>query len=106
MQRTFTAITILALSCAACATVQAVPTDPRLVEAQKSFDEGQELQGAGQYALAIPLVERALALRKAVHTEAHPDVADCFQLLGVIYLARADYARAEAVITHALEIQK
>jgi hypothetical protein len=43
MRRRFTTSTLIVLWCAACATVETVPTDPRVVEAQRAFDEGKRL---------------------------------------------------------------
>src|SRR5688572_29557535 len=98
MQARFTTTAIIIFWCAACATVQKAPTDPRLVQAQQAFEEGRNLKEAGRYAAAVPLAERALNLREAVLTGAHPKVADCLGLLGEIYFMRADYARAEPLL--------
>ncbi|HYH99613.1 CHAT domain-containing tetratricopeptide repeat protein, partial [Hyalangium sp.] len=77
-----------------------------MVEAQKAFDEGQRLKETGQYAQAIPLVERALALREIVLTRTDPKVVDCLGLLGEIHLLLADYARAEPLLARVLTIRE
>jgi CHAT domain-containing protein len=92
--------------CTACATVEKVPTDPRLMEAQYALEEGKRLSDAGQYAAAVPLVERALELRQTVLSDRHPRVADCVGMLGRLHFTRADYARAEPLLARALEIRK
>jgi Flp pilus assembly protein TadD len=49
----------------------------------------------GRYSEAIPLAERALAIReKAVGAE-HPDVAITLNNLAMLYDSRGDYIRAE-----------
>src|SRR5688572_2802067 len=59
--------------------------DPRLVEAQSSFEEARKLGAAGKYAEAITKAERALALREAALGSAHVEVAQCLNLTGEIY---------------------
>src|SRR5688572_21307436 len=106
MPRTLGVVTLIILCCAACATVEKAPTDPRLAEAQKAFDEGKRLQKAGQYAEAIPLIERARELREAALSGTHPMVADCLDLLGEVHSMMGDYARAEPLHTRGLELRK
>ncbi len=106
MQRILTVAALAVLCCAACATVEKVPTDARLAEAQKAFDEGQRLKEARQYAEALPLVERALELREAVLGKKHSDVARCLYLLGDVYRQQRDYPRAEFFLQRALGVQE
>jgi CHAT domain-containing protein/Tfp pilus assembly protein PilF len=106
MQRVLGTAALIALCCAACATVQNAPLDPRLVEAQKAFDEGQRLKDEGQYAEAVPLVERALELRKAVLGEAHPEVARCLNLLGIVHAIQEDFTRARPLLQRALKLRE
>ncbi len=106
MQRRLTTTALIILWCAACATVVKAPTEARLVEAQKAFDEGLELKKAGKYAEAVPLLERALELRESVLSGMHPQVAQCLSLLGDTHSDLADYARAEPLLTRALEIRE
>src|SRR4051812_5426070 len=80
MQRTLLPVALLVVCCAACATVEQRPTDPRLVEAQRAFDEGTRLVEAGKYSEAIPHVERAQQLRETALGEADTKVADCLNL--------------------------
>jgi CHAT domain-containing protein/Tfp pilus assembly protein PilF len=100
------AIALIALGCSACATVKKASTDAQLVEAQQAFDEGSRLKEAGQYAEAVPLVERALELREAVLGSAHLEVASCLELLGVIHRRQGLYAPAEQFLQRTLAIRE
>jgi tetratricopeptide (TPR) repeat protein len=104
MQRIFAVAALLFLCCAASATVAKVPTDARLLEAQQAFDEGVRLHNARQYAEAIPLFERALALQEAVFGEMHLEVARCLNKLGTAHHLQGNYSRAEPLVQRALEI--
>jgi CHAT domain-containing protein/Tfp pilus assembly protein PilF len=106
MQRTFMASVLIVLCCAACATVKEAPEDARLLDAQLAFDEGQRLTKAGQYAEAMPHVERALKQREAVLGKMHPEVASCLDLLGMAHAQRGSYADAEPPLQRALEIRE
>jgi CHAT domain-containing protein/lipopolysaccharide biosynthesis regulator YciM len=100
------AAALIALCWAGCVTVEKAPTDSRLIEAQKVFDEGGRLQAAGQFAKAIPLIERALELREAVLQDSHPEVANCLLLLGMAHQGAGDLARAESLYGRALAIRR
>jgi CHAT domain-containing protein/Tfp pilus assembly protein PilF len=106
MHRILAATALLVLCCAACATVEKSPTDARLLEAQKAFDEGERLQAAGHYVQAVPLLERALALREAAFGVMHPEVASCLNLLGVVHYLQGGYTRAEPLFLRALMIRE
>src|SRR5690242_3348454 len=106
MRQALAATAFLVLFCATCATVEKAPTDARLVEAQKAFDEGQRLQEAGQYVEAVPLVERALKLRKAVLGENHPDFAASLNSLANLYYDQGNYTQAEPLYERALAIRE
>jgi tetratricopeptide (TPR) repeat protein len=94
MQRALTATALIVLFCAACATVTKAPEDARLVEAQKAFDEGQRLNETGQYAQAVPLVKRALAIREAALGKHHPDVAQSLNTLALFRIAQQNLTEA------------
>ncbi|WP_395829632.1 tetratricopeptide repeat protein [Archangium violaceum] len=99
------ATALLVLGCVACATVKNAPTDSRLEEAQQAFDEGKRLLDAGRYAEAEPSARRALELREAVLGGAHPEVAKCLSLLGLLEDAgHQDLVRAEKLHQRALSI--
>jgi tetratricopeptide (TPR) repeat protein len=106
MQRPLVPIMLLVVCSAACATLEQRSTDPRLVEAQRAFDEGTRLKEAGKYAEALALVAQARELREAVLGETDPKVADCLDLLGEVHFALADYAHAKQVWVRALEIRE
>ena len=97
---------LLVLCCAAYATVEKAPTDARLLEARKAFEEGKKLKEGGQYAEAVLLVERSLELRETVRGEAHPEVASCLDLLGVVHRLQGDHARAEPLLQRAHAIRE
>ena len=106
MQRALAATALMLLYCTACATVEKVPTDARLLEARKAFDESTRLRAAEQYTEAVPLAERALQLREAVLGGAHPEVASCLNLLGDVHRLRGDHARAGPLLQRALAIRE
>jgi tetratricopeptide (TPR) repeat protein len=111
MQRAATAIALIVLGCAACATVEQAPGeqapgDSRLMEAQKLYEEGKKLREAGKYAEAMPLVERALELREAIHGGTHLEVASCLNLLGDVHQLRGSYTHAEPLYERALAIRE
>jgi len=105
MNRALTAAFLMALV-GACATVERPPTDSRLEEARKAWDEGQRLNAAGQYAEAIPLIQQAQRLREAVLPGAHPAVADCINLLGELHVLIGDLAQAEPLLMRALQLRE
>ncbi|HVG63254.1 MAG TPA: CHAT domain-containing tetratricopeptide repeat protein [Hyalangium sp.] len=76
------------------------------MEAQTAFEAGAKLQAAGQYNEAVPLVERALALREAVLGGTHPDVASCLNVLGELHWWQGKYAHVESLLLRALAIRE
>ncbi|WP_309243072.1 CHAT domain-containing tetratricopeptide repeat protein [Hyalangium versicolor] len=97
---------ILVLYCAACTSASTAPTDARLLEAQKAFDEARKLEEAGNYPEAVLLAERAVNLREAVLGTEHPDVAQCVSLLGILHMEQGHYALAEQLHLRALTIRE
>ncbi|HEY8206187.1 MAG TPA: CHAT domain-containing tetratricopeptide repeat protein [Myxococcaceae bacterium] len=99
--------TVVVILCgAADAGIQDAGMDAQLVEAQAAFDEAQKFLDAGQYAAAMPLGERAIALREAVLGGMHPDVANSLRLVGELCILRADFTRAELLLQRALAIHE
>jgi CHAT domain-containing protein/Tfp pilus assembly protein PilF len=80
--------------------------DTRLVEAKAAFDEAIEFREAGSYPEALARVEHALALRKAVLGETHPDVAQLINALAILYTDQGLYERAEPLFHRALALRE
>jgi CHAT domain-containing protein/Tfp pilus assembly protein PilF len=80
--------------------------EPRLQEAQAAYDEAVRLLEAGQYASAMAQSERALSLRRAVQGDSHPELAQCFSLLGTLRHLQGDYAQAEVLLRRGLELRE
>ncbi|HEU4411144.1 MAG TPA: CHAT domain-containing tetratricopeptide repeat protein [Polyangiaceae bacterium] len=79
---------------------------PALAEAQRLNEEAKRLQGEGAYAKAVPLAERALALREGVLGPNHTDVAKSLNDLAVLYKDQGAYGKAEPLHLRALRIRE
>jgi tetratricopeptide (TPR) repeat protein len=99
-------MTVVLLCCAAGAAAGEPPPDARLQEAQKAFAEATTLNEAGKYTEAVAQVERALELREALLGGTHPEVADCLDLLGRLYLRQGNIDRAEPLLRRGLVIRE
>ena len=77
-----------------------------LAEAERLNDEVVRLCDAGKYDEAIPIAERALAIRQKVLGPSHPDVADSLNNLAFLYDTKGDYAKAEPLYQRALVIDE
>jgi len=75
-----------------------------LEEAKRLNERAMELLEAGQYDEAVPLAERALAIREKALGSEHPDVAASLNNLASLYDAKGDYARAEPLYQRSLAI--
>jgi len=62
------------------------------------------LYGEGKYAEAIPLAERALAIREKALGPEHPSVAAALNNLALLYESQGRYAQAEPLYKRALAI--
>jgi CHAT domain-containing protein/tetratricopeptide (TPR) repeat protein len=78
----------------------------RLEEATQLSSEAEGLYRAGKFNAAIPLIERALALREEVLGTEHPDVAASVHDLAGLYISKGDYAQAEPLFQRALAIRE
>ncbi|EAU67728.1 CHAT domain-containing tetratricopeptide repeat protein [Stigmatella aurantiaca] len=95
------------LLCCAAGTVKAdEPGNARLLEAQTAYDEAVKLFEAGKYADALERSKHSLLLREAELGGAHPDVAKCVALLGILHWTQGDYVQAEPLIQRGLEIRE
>ena len=63
-------------------------------------------EAQGDYAAARPLYEQALAIRKEVLGEHHPDYATSLNNLAVLLTSQGDYAAARPLYEQALAIRK
>lgn len=76
-------------------TVAGQDRNAQLAEAESLYDQAGKLHNAGQFAQAIPLAERALAIIEKLNGKRHPTVAAVLNLLGSLYEEQLDYAKAE-----------
>ncbi len=67
---------------------------------------GQVYQNLGLYGVAQPMLERALARRRAVFGPEHPLVGESLDQLALLRRKRGDYAGAEPLFREALAIQQ
>ena len=77
-----------------------------LVEAKRLNSEVVRLYEEGQYADAIPLAERSLAIREKALGPDHPDVATALNNLAELYESQGRYAEAEPLYKRSLAIRE
>jgi len=87
-----------AQSTPAATTVQS----SELVAAERLNQQAFELYQQGKYSEAIPLAERALAIRKKVLGDNHPNVATSLNNLAALYESQGRYSQAEPLYRQAL----
>ncbi len=75
-----------------------------LNEAKQLNEQVTQLYQQGQYAQAIPLAQRVLAIREKSLGLDHPDVAQSLNNLAALYMAQGNYAAADPLLKHALII--
>ena len=80
--------------------------DQPLVQASAFDTIGKVYQGLGLYDQALPLLDRALGLRRAELGEDHLEVAASLATLGSLASTMADYPRSEELHRQALAIQR
>jgi CHAT domain-containing protein/tetratricopeptide (TPR) repeat protein len=61
---------------------------------------------AGKAGAALKMAQEAMAIRKKVLGEKHPDYADSLNYLALLYDSQGNYARAEPLFQMALDIRK
>ncbi|MFM2066147.1 MAG: hypothetical protein RLZZ584_1056 [Pseudomonadota bacterium] len=95
----------LALAAAlACAATPALAISP-IYEAEALNDQVIQLAGQGRAANAIPLAEKALALRQKALGLNHPITATSLNNLASLYRETGDYGKAELLFLRALAIR-
>ncbi|WP_245895002.1 tetratricopeptide repeat protein, partial [Nostoc cycadae] len=77
-----------------------------LKQAEERNQQVIKLYQEGKYSTAIPLAERALAIREKVLGKEHPLVASSLNNLAELYYAQGKYEQAEPLYLRALAIYK
>ncbi|QIR41386.1 tetratricopeptide repeat protein [Tolypothrix sp. PCC 7910] len=75
-----------------------------LAEAERLNQQVMQLYQQGKYSAAIPLAERALAIREKVLGKEHPNVAQSLNNLAELYRVQGSYAKAEPLYLRSLAI--
>src|SRR6266705_554827 len=83
-----------------------VPSRAQQDEAAALNQNVVDLYNAGKYAEAVPLAQRALAIREKALGPDHPDVASLLNNLAELYRAQGRYADAEALFKRSLAIRE
>jgi CHAT domain-containing protein len=78
----------------------------RLGEAERLDTRVIALYRQGKFREAIASAQEALAIRKQVLGEQHPDYAQCLDNLALLYGSQGDYGRAEPLFRQGLEISR
>ncbi len=66
----------------------------------------EKLYDEGKFGEAVPIAERALALREEALGPTHPDVAESLNILALFYQAQGAYGKAEPLLVRALNIRE
>ena len=83
-----------------------IAQSPELAEADRLEQQVIWLFQQGQYAEAIPLTERIVAIRKRVQGPQHPQVAGAIDSLASLYYSLGRYDQAEPLYVQVLELRK
>jgi tetratricopeptide (TPR) repeat protein len=88
--------------------VAPMPTEDRAAhQSVRTLNEQAEaLHAQGKYAAAQPLVEKALAIRRRLLTDDHPDTAQSYNRLANNLKAQGKYAAAQPLFEQALAIRR
>ena len=76
------------------------------IEAAVRHTLGTTYHSLGRPAAAARELERALALRRRLHGDAHPETAATLDALGTLALDRADYPAADTLLARALAVRR
>ncbi|MBE9246697.1 tetratricopeptide repeat protein [Microcystis aeruginosa LEGE 00239] len=85
---------------------EATERDIALAEAERLTQQVIQLYQQGKYNEAIPLAEQALAIRKKVLGDNHPNTARSLNNLASLYQNQGRYSEAEPLYKQALAIKK
>ncbi|NES21362.1 MAG: tetratricopeptide repeat protein, partial [Symploca sp. SIO3E6] len=85
---------------------EAIEAEFKLAETEQLNQQVLELVNKGLYADAIPLAERALAIRQQLLGQESPDVADSLNNLAYLYQNQGRYTEAEPLYHQALQIRQ
>ena len=77
-----------------------------LQEAERLNQQVVQLYRQGKYNEAIPLAEKALAIREKVLGQEHPDVALSLNNLAMLYESQGNYTKAEPLLVRSLAIKE
>ena len=88
------------------ARVQAELEDQPEVQASLATTIGKAYRGLGLNDRSLPLLEKSLALRRRIHGEEHPEVAESLEALGALAQARGELDRAETLHRQALAMRQ
>ncbi len=85
---------------------EATEAELKLAEAEQLTEQANKLTEQGQYADAIPLAERTLAILQQVLGQDHPDIAISLNDLALLYSSQGRYSEAEPLYRQALEMNQ
>ena len=85
---------------------QSAQQSAELEEANRLNEQVEQLYKQGQYIVAIPLAERALAIYEKVLGKEHPYVATSLNNLAAFYQAKGDIARALEFLNRSTNIEE
>jgi CHAT domain-containing protein/tetratricopeptide (TPR) repeat protein len=77
-----------------------------LIEAKRLNQQVLKLYQQGKYAEAVPLAQRALAIREKALSKDHPDTATSLNNLALLYKTQGRYEKAEPLYNRALVIRE
>ncbi|MBD2212959.1 tetratricopeptide repeat protein [Nostoc linckia FACHB-104] len=77
-----------------------------LAVAERLNQQVEQMYQQGKYSEALPLAERALAIREKLLTKKHPDVANSLNNLALLYSSQGSYAKAEGLYLRSLAIRE
>ena len=86
--------------------VTAQEQEAQLAEANRLDQQVTQLYQAGRYAEAVPLAQKALAIREKALGPEHPDMATTLNNLALLYQAQGDYGRAAPLYQRSLAVRE